>query len=1050
MMAQEGDAPCSKLFSASEQLVDCKLRVTFTALQCLDCTHTWNIGLCGMNQTLTGNSVTFSLSNINTYANAQIVVQHTIDCGNGPSTGGILYSVATPGIFLGNPGDFSSVIPATALVSCNDGQPLMSDLVQQQRVFVLSRIQIDKPSQTFNNCDVCMDPGTGFIVGESAIALPKKHLYIKNNSNVHNASTSLQNNSPIWQGIDVDRSGDVEITGNSKIRGALVAVRVKHPQASLKFNGSTFENNFISLAANGQFVNNGISGNTFKGPQNSFFPMAPNFTPLSLDNYISDEIPGLAYSTIRPFAGIFLEQSTLNIFDVNTFIYLANGIWMKNCNSNINNCIFTAMRSGMNLDDYTGNGIRLINVGRATYRNLDRNSFTTCDNSSVNLDNSAFLTYFKSRSFLSNFSTTAHRLRLSQGLKKDPLSPWDYSLVSTNQAYCKNFGVWGSQTGNSINFLKVQGGDYYTGSESNYSCVGIYLDNLASLPYPNNSIEVRDVFFSPGPFQIPSLKLQDVYLHNTNNIRVFNNFIETTGYGNSKNIEGILVQGGGSNLIDCNRVWGLEDDHSVSYLVDNSPSNLLLDNISSFTSDGLRFSGICNSESNVRFTAWTHNDFGLVYEPDGITGIQYIAGIPPNVPTKSVGNEWNGHDWEPAGGYIGARHKGDNNTVFLSQYKVPPAPTGNYGSSQNPFEYQMDQGVDPSLWFQEDAQAYWDDYVCPEHLNTTPYINPYIGNLDRKIASGQTGLEAYTSPGYMWLHDYYLYRKVKDNPGIATSEPQVLAFISAREYQPLGKLYQVEKSIRDLYQVPSEQQNILDSMATLIHSRIVAISVIDSILIDTTLSETARQQWVDLRSTQLQAFNTLQNAYSLASLPIEQNFSSGLAAIVSQNNAILSSNPWELNQKFVNHILLERIIPQATISIGELNQLYSIAASCPEFGGWAVYDARSYYAWLTDSIVPKATCMPIQVRSDNKPTAQVHGINISPNPASDFLTVSCENFDVHTRFRLIDMVGRVWLDMPVTQNVETIELKGCVPGIYFAQILNGERLIATPKVIITR
>jgi hypothetical protein len=94
--------------------------------------------------------------------------------------------------------------------------------------------------------------------------------------------------------------------------------------------------------------------------------------------------------------------------------------------------------------------------------------------------------------------------------------------------------------------------------------------------------------------------------------------------------------------------------------------------------------------------------------------------------------------------------------------------------------------------------------------------------------------------------------------------------------------------------------------------------------------------------------------------------------------------------------------------------------------------------------------MPIQVRSDNKPTAQVHGINISPNPASDFLTVSCENFDVHTRFRLIDMVGRVWLDMPVTQNVETIELKGCVPGIYFAQILNGERLIATPKVIITR
>jgi Secretion system C-terminal sorting domain len=895
-----------------------------------------------------------------------------------------------------------------------------------------------------------MDPGTGFIVGESANALPKKHLYIKNNSNVHNASTSLQNNSPIWQGIDVDRSGDVEITGNSKIRGALVAVRVKHPQASLKFNGSTFENNFISLAANGQFVNNGISGNTFKGPQNSFSPMAPNFTPLSLDNYISDEIPGLAYSTIRPFAGIFLEQSTLNIFDANTFIYLANGIWMKNWNSNINNCIFTAMRSGMNLDDYTGNGIRLINVGRATYRNLDRNSFTICDNSSVNLDNSAFLTYFKSQMIGSNFSKTAHNIKLTRGLKKDPLAPLEYSRISTAGTFCRNYGVCATQTGNDINYLKIQNGDYYTGSGSSCTCAGIYLNNLASLPYPNNSVEVRENNFFPVQFQSPLNKLYDIHLDNSSNLRVFNNAISTSqGFPNpifSNNIEGISVVAGEKNLIDCNNVQGREADVSVSYIIDNSPSNLLLDNIASYTSDGLRFSGICNTESYVRFTAWTHNDFGLVYEPDGITGLQYLQGNP----IKSVGNEWFGQDWEPAGGYIGARHKGALAVAQQSVYKVPPKPTGNYGSSQNPFEYQMDQGVDPSLWFQEDAQAYWDDYVCPEHLNATSYINPYIGNLDRKIASGQKGLEAYTSPGYMWLHDYYLYRKVKDNPGIATSEPQVLAFISAREYQPLGKLYQVEKSIRDLYQVPSEQQNILDSMATLIHSRIVAISAIDSILIDTTLSETARQQWVDLRSTQLQAFNTLQNAYSLASLPIEQNFSSGLAAIVSQNNAILSSYPWELNQKFVNHILLERIIPQATISIGELNQLYSIAASCPEFGGWAVYDARSYYAWLTDSIVPKATCMPIQVRSDNKPTAQVHGINISPNPASDFLTVSCENFDVHTRFRLIDMVGRVWLDMPVTQNVETIELKGCVPGIYFAQILNGERLIATPKVIITR
>ena len=274
-------------------------------------------------------------------------MQHTIACSNGTVSGSVNYTVTTPGIFLGNAGDFSSVIPATTLVRCNDGQPLLNDFVGSKNVYVLSTIRIDKSEQIFNATNVCMDPGTGFIVGEDAAFVDKRTLYIENGSNVHNASISQVNNSPIWKGIDVERSGEVQIA-SSKIKGALVAVNMKNPEAALYFSFSTFENNFLSLASNGQFVNNGIRGNTFKGPQNSFFPMAPNFPAISLDNYITDEIFGLSYSTVRPFAGIFLERSTLNIFESNTFIYLANGAWLKNCNSNINNCTFTAMRSDMN------------------------------------------------------------------------------------------------------------------------------------------------------------------------------------------------------------------------------------------------------------------------------------------------------------------------------------------------------------------------------------------------------------------------------------------------------------------------------------------------------------------------------------------------------------------------------------------------------------------------------------------------------------------------------------------------------------------------------
>ncbi|HAD14489.1 MAG TPA: hypothetical protein DCF33_18860 [Saprospirales bacterium] len=310
LFAQKEPAPCNLNFTSTEVLEDCKLKITFSAVGCLECTHTWNIGQCGNNQILNGTTVSYFVSNIDVYQNPEISVLHNITCTDGTTSGVFTYTITTQGIFLGRAGDFSAVIPATTLLRCNDNQPLLNDLVSQKNVFVLSRIQIDKPNQAFNNCNVCMDPGTGFIVGQSTASTNTHHLNIKNNSFVHNAATSQISNSPIWQSIDVERTGNVQIS-DSRVKGALIAVRVKHANAAIKLSNTIFENNFISLASSGHFVNNGISGNTFKGPQNAFFPMAPNFPALSLDAYITDEIPGLSYSTVRPFSGIFLENSIL-------------------------------------------------------------------------------------------------------------------------------------------------------------------------------------------------------------------------------------------------------------------------------------------------------------------------------------------------------------------------------------------------------------------------------------------------------------------------------------------------------------------------------------------------------------------------------------------------------------------------------------------------------------------------------------------------------------------------------------------------------------------
>ena len=83
-------------------------------------------------------------------------------------------------------------------------------------------------------------------------------------------------------------------------------------------------------------------------------------------------------------------------------------------------------------------------------------------------------------------------------------------------------------------------------------------------------------------------------------------------------------------------------------------------------------------------------------------------------------------------------------------------------------------------------------------------------------------------------------------------------------------------------------------------------------MLDITISMTIRQQWIDFRNSHIQNYDLQQSRYSSCALPIEQAFNSGLATIAYQNNSIVSSKAWELNQKFVNHILLERIVPKVT------------------------------------------------------------------------------------------------------------------------------------------
>jgi hypothetical protein len=468
---------------------------------------------------------------------------------------------------------------------------------------------------------------------------------------------------------------------------------------------------------------------------------------------------------------------------------------------------------------------------------------------------------------------------------------------------------------------------------------------------------------------------------------------------------------------------GRETDVSTAFMIKNTTGVSLTDNITSFTSEGIHFSGVCKTGDNgVRFNSLYHHDYGLTYDADASTDEQ-------NNGPNSNGNVWVS-DWEPNSGYIGARHFGDKLQVGLSTYRVPSSP-----STQNPTSFALMPGVSPVDWFPLGV-AFWDDYNCPEGNLAPDTIIRKITTLDRKIATQQLGLPDTTPEGYLWLMEDYLYRKVKDNPGIANNETAVTNFVSAKQSQPIGQLYEVKQGIEHLYESSnSANAAIIDTITKAIHLCIVDIARIDSILLDTTLSPTLRENKISYRIDKLTNFQLLQDSLDHLMAIRNQGTSGVVSNLLSQNNAIISLKPWEQNQRFVNQLLLEKVIPDIDVTSSELAQLFNIAKLCPKYGGWAVYDARSIYHWITGIKVEESSCIPDTERSLKQNALNDHSVIFFPNPASDLVTLDVPELIPGTKLFLMNLTGQIVMETEVTANRTIFSVSRLNSGIYFTQIV---------------
>jgi ribosomal protein S9 len=190
----------------------------------------------------------------------------------------------------------------------------------------------------------------------------------------------------------------------------------------------------------------------------------------------------------------------------------------------------------------------------------------------------------------------------------------------------------------------------------------------------------------------------------------------------------------------------------------------------------------------------------------------------------------------------------------------------------------------------------------------------------------------------------------------------------------------------------------------------------------------------------------LQNSYdnigllSASQKAINQGF---YAVAANLNNWVNSNNQMEINQKFMNKLVLKRELGQPLSSSDSVN-LLDIALQCKIAGGNAVLQARAMYSAINHKFrLFEDNCLSFSgarlAKKSNKYNNLI-SLQLYPNPAHDFVELSykMEN-NLNATFKIYDLTGTLLESFRLANNsgkiiVNTASLTN---GLYICNIENN-------------
>lgn len=184
-------------------------------------------------------------------------------------------------------------------------------------------------------------------------------------------------------------------------------------------------------------------------------------------------------------------------------------------------------------------------------------------------------------------------------------------------------------------------------------------------------------------------------------------------------------------------------------------------------------------------------------------------------------------------------------------------------------------------------------------------------------------------------------------------------------------------------------------------------------------------------------------------------FSSLIPHFIAQNNQLPDTGVYENNQKVLNDIYLNSVLPSHELTTNQKNVILDIAEQCPISGGKAVYLARTLVASFKDTTYnDDGKCLQTgKIKDQEVHTDATESFKFYPNPASNSITIkNSGEQEGNALLSFFDLSGKRVnsINLQLNQTYSAIDVSGLKNGMYTISVQHKGRQYNLGNLIINK